>query len=121
MLTIRAEQMQAFADAALDAEKAHLRALLAHYWPDLAARRDGGWPFVELVVEQTRRYGIDDPADMAAYLNVMAALGPAFEDDVRFPWARPILENDSLRPSARLQYLRAEVAHCLAAQEGTEP
>ena len=119
MLTIRAAQMEALARERAEECKARLRKLAARCWPEVCQRLgDAGLrACVEGVFAACIGRGIQGEDDLARYLNVALALGPGFETDPRYPWARRILDDASMRPAARIERLSSLTADALARQE----
>lgn len=122
MLTIRRAQMEAFGAARLAETEAALQQLLWRHWPAQAAAAgpDGVRRLVATALAAGGARGLDDAGALASYLNVMLALGPEFERDPRFDWARQVLDQTALRPAVRMQRLAALVAARLAAPEGLD-
>jgi hypothetical protein len=118
MLTIRAAQMEALSRERAEECKARLRKMAARCWPEVSARLgDAGLrACVDGAFASCTGRGICGEDDLARYLNVALALGPGFEEDPRYPWARRVLEDASLRPAARIERLSALTADALRAE-----
>jgi hypothetical protein len=118
MLTIRAAQMEALARERAEECKARLRKMAARCWPEVCARLgDAGLrACVDDAFAACIARGIEREDDLARYLNIALALGPSFEADPRYPWARRILDDTSMRPAARIERLSALTAAALRAE-----
>lgn len=104
-LTIRSVQMNALRESSRGALAETLREALRTHWPRLAERLGGesaGY-FAEQAIERCVFYEIHERRDHFRYLNVMALLGPDFDEQEE--WAREILEQRQLCGSARLDRL----------------
>lgn len=120
MFTIRRAQMQALSAARLADAQVALQEMLQRHWAGAAeaAGAEGVRRLAAQAIEAATARGLDDAGGMAAYLNVMMALGPDFEQDPAYAWARQVLDDTALRPAARMQRLVALVSNYLATAGG---
>lgn len=120
MLVIRKKQWDLMADGRVEQCKQELRAMVFQYWPLEAAAlgAEGVRVLVERAYQACAKRKIEAQKDLAAYVNIMLALGPDFESDARYPWAKRVLDDTALRPAARVQRLAALVSEHLALSEG---
>lgn len=88
MLVIRAEQMavierarwRAFVERALDYARAH--------WSEQADLPER----VDRALSAARGHGMRSEFDLLRYVALSFVLGPRFDDDQQFPWAREVLQ-----------------------------
>ena len=122
MITIRTAQLEAMGMGRLALAKTRIADELRRHWPAACAQLGGValavW--IDRGVEACQRRGIDTEQDFAHYGNVMFALGPDFEEDPRYPWARRVLDDAALRPAARIDRLCALVSKWLVAEQAAE-
>jgi hypothetical protein len=99
-LRIREAQMASFADAARDAERAETErealALVERHWvarlretPDDERRAR-----VRALLLRAEGYGLTGVRNGLRFVNAAMALGPAFDEDARHPWAPELLRSD---------------------------
>lgn len=55
--------------------------------------------------EMSRNYAIIAERDVVRLIELMALLGPDFDVNPKYPWARKILENQTLTPATRIDKL----------------
>jgi len=79
---------------------------LARYFPHLPELVDRSLLLarVQRSIQKAAGYGFSSQRDLIRWLNVDAALGEDFAGDLRYPWARRILESP-LRPSDKANRL----------------
>ena len=115
MLTIPDQQMQELAEVHRGRFVVNAVEALTARWPDLAERLDaaGFAAAVREAVLRSEGYGIDEPDDITAYLEVMGALGDPDFDRGR-PWAAAILGNDCLDAALKCRELEEGAARELS-------
>jgi len=96
MLKLRVEQMQVLAQVP---QREYLKNMVAHalkFFPDECAKI--GAPnlkkFVQDGIAKADKYGIEDRADVAKFLNLQFVFGPEF--DLERVWASEVLGNASI-------------------------
>jgi hypothetical protein len=107
MLTIRKEQMAAFARSAVERFEEDLAVSLRDNWPTICARltEDRLTATIKHGVARAAFYGISSENGIFRYLNLMFLLGIDFDIDPKFEWAASILQDPSLSPSLKLDLL----------------
>ncbi|MCP3135804.1 hypothetical protein [Pyxidicoccus xibeiensis] len=114
-LTIRTAQMEVLAADLRQRFEDRLREDLVRYWPD-ACRELGDAGLrgrVREGVERAQAHGVSAQRDVLRFLNVVFALGPGFESDVRYPWAADILGAPGVPAAVRMDQLCAHVQQVL--------
>jgi hypothetical protein len=118
-MQIRAEQMQAFSNAATADFENRLAAHLHRFFPEACQSLE------EAGVRERIRYGISAAGtydimaerDVCKYIDVMFTLGWHFDRDPQFPWAYEILTDASVEdPAARIESL-CDAVECYAASQ----
>ncbi|WP_164017518.1 hypothetical protein [Pyxidicoccus trucidator] len=119
MMRIRREQLDVLALTRREAFIDRLVAQLRKHWSeecealeDAALRERVGD-----AIDRAAKYELRAEVDMARYVNVTLALGPAFDEDPRYPWARAILEEEAFTPGKKVERLCALTTEALAKQE----
>lgn len=95
MFRIRKDQRAAFADLARRKfERALAEHLRAHFPARCAALgEDGARELAALAVDRGRRHGFVTERQVTLFANLLAGLGPGFDEDRARPWARRILSD----------------------------
>jgi len=107
MLSIRAEQLAAFAAATrarfIDSMLPHV----ARYHPGQFTKlgQNGTRETVGAAVDCAARYGITIERDVAIFIDIWLALGPDFDVSPSLPWAAATLTEQRLTPAARIDRL----------------
>jgi hypothetical protein len=106
MLVIRREQMEALAQATMQHfVRGRVRHLETHFGRHLTGHGLTG-PRLEAAVQSgiadAQRYGVVFEHDIARYLEFVALLGPAFDEDPVNDWAEDILQRDDLDGTAKV-------------------
>jgi hypothetical protein len=118
MLRIRPEQLDAFETARLmqfaDTAVAHVRATRPLYFE--AAGEAAVRESVCGALAKARRYGIRRGEDLLRFLNVCLILGFDFDEDGRYPWARPLLEDAAVDAGLRVANVVASADAMLRGQ-----
>lgn len=115
MLTIRDEQMKAFALVRRREFEKELNAhLLAEFEEEITGyfgTRDepAVREFVSRGIDSALAYGIHDEDDICSLLELKMELGADFETDPSFEWAAEILANRTLTSHARIELLIARI------------
>lgn len=80
---------------------------LQEHWPDqykhlgeLQARQS-----IRDAITRSARYGIDSERGIILFLNHMYALSRDFDTNPSFPWTAAILEDRSIAPAAKMEWL----------------
>jgi hypothetical protein len=120
---IRAAQMAVFERAKAAELVSALTGTLAESYPALAAELGAAELERRLLeaAERARQHGIEKSNDLARYLNIACALGPRFDEDDRYPWARPILASPEMTPSGKVDRLAFWARRTLAEAHGAAP
>ena len=109
MLKVRAEQLKAFEDAAVqrleDRMAAHLRELAPQHCN--AVGEENLRKVVRTGIERAANYGLTFRGPVRFYLDLMIMLGSDFDTDPQYPWAAAILTD----PAISGQMDRAERLH----------
>ncbi len=108
MLVIRDAQLGAFDDLARRDMEARLLAHVEDAFADQCGilGADATCEVVHHGIARAAAHGFVDEDQVAAWLQLMFALGRDFDLDPRFPWARAVLADPaSLHPAARLRRL----------------
>lgn len=119
MITIRPHQRAALLAGRRRAFVERGVAFVRDHWPARFAHvGDGGSrAAVEHAIRRAGAYGLTTERDVIRYLNHMLALGYAFDDDPRFPWAREILTNPGILPAQKMDWLAARTSRELREAE----
>ena len=126
MLKLSRDQHELLEQLALRRHAAAIGTVLAETWPAMTSRLGGRWPaFVEAALQQGRRHGCVDPADLARYASLWCFWGPAFDDKPGFEWAREILADPrrpaQLRMHQLIHHTRDDVQRQAPATPGAAP
>ena len=107
MLTIRKEQMSAFATAVGRNLECRILKHLKGVFPRECRRRGEASvrASVRAGIAAGRAYGLTDDYDVSRYVDLMFIWSDDFDTDPRTGWARAILTDDSLRPGEKLDLL----------------
>ena len=109
MFVIRKEQLEAMTTAREAAfVELMVQHLHDHFAADLAHLGISPEALPDLVrrgVSAARAYGVTGESDVRRYLEIMALLGPAFDDDRRFPWAGETLTSRDLDGTRKMDLL----------------
>ncbi len=116
MLSIRREQLEALGLGRREAFIDRLVEKLRQHWTTECAALDDAAlrQRVGDVMDRAARYGLRAEVDVARYVNITMALGPTFDEDPRYPWARAILEEEAFTPGKKVERLSALTAEALA-------
>ena len=126
MLKLSSDQHELLEQLALRRHAAAIGTVLAETWPAMTSRLGERWPaFVEAALQQGRRHGCVDPADLARYASLWCFWGPAFDDKPGFEWAREILADPrrpaQLRMHQLIHHTRDDVQRQAPAAPGATP
>ncbi|QSQ23750.1 hypothetical protein JY651_01820 [Pyxidicoccus parkwayensis] len=119
MLRIRREQLDALGLARREAFIDRLAEKLRRHWAseceglDAPALRER----IGDAIDRAAKYELRAEVDVARYLNITFALGPRFDEDPRYPWARAILEEEAFTPAKKVDRLCALTAEALTKKE----
>tara|TARA_R110002126_G_scaffold6119_2_gene32176 strand:+ start:1906 stop:2268 length:363 start_codon:yes stop_codon:yes gene_type:complete len=118
MLKIRPEQQTILLEAKRKRFVTRLIAHLRRHWTeDVAAMDDAA--LGEYVVQERVKaedYGISIEADVVKYVEVSCLLGPSFDNDSAYPWAKTILRHPDWRGRVKAQLLRERAVITLQQQ-----
>lgn len=110
MFVLRPEHLEAFAQSYRDAFEDRMVREVDQRFPskfdemgEEAVRAQ-----IRAGVDRSLKYGISAPPHVARFIRFTFALGANFDTARRTAWARPILEDDSVPPGARLDKIREE-------------
>jgi hypothetical protein len=119
MLTIRREQLDVLAQTRREAFIDRLVAQLRKHWTSEceALESDALHERVGDAIDRAAKYELRAEVDVARYVNVTLALGPAFDEDPCYPWARAILEEEAFTASKKVERLCALTAEALSKRE----
>lgn len=107
MLRIRPEQLRALSGVAEESFLDRLESDARRHFPPRADELgpDGLRPFLRETLAAGRGFGLVAERELARYVNLRLFWGPAFPDDPRTPWAREILERETLEPHVKVHQL----------------
>ncbi|HEX8692370.1 MAG TPA: hypothetical protein VF746_08135 [Longimicrobium sp.] len=107
MLTIRDEQLSAFAADAAEAFVRRAADEVARHWPRLARERgsDGLRALVRRAAAEAERFGLTFEVHVLRFVNLVAAFGEEFYRRPAGWWAARILSDTRLDPDTRLDLL----------------
>jgi len=121
MVTIRREQLDAFAVSALSSFEARMIDHLESIFPDWSAARGPSnlRAFVRHGISRARAHGFEVELDVARYLHVMQELGERFDESPDHPWAAELLARtipsqekmDCLRDACEYQLEARRIGH----------
>ena len=120
MLTIRPEQMRAFAKPIEESLECRLYAHVRRVW----ARRCGeigeaaAREWIRDAVRRAGEYGIEVEFDVWRFVDLTFVFGPGFETRDDMPWARDTLRDPGRSASAKLDRLWRRAEERLRAPEG---
>jgi hypothetical protein len=104
MLIIRKSQMEVFSRQMVkqfeDIMVLHLREDLEDRFKDLS--EEDLRAFIRKGVSKAKNYGIERECDIEGFIDLMALLGPDFDVEEEFQWARDLLIKKDMQPEARL-------------------
>jgi hypothetical protein len=118
VLIIRNEQMAAFAATGRERFARRCAAVLRQAWP----ARLRGWSDAELLSElafrldQAGSHGLERDDDLLEYLHLCVLLGHRFPGGPDYGWARSVLADATLSPSARVRALQRRIADQMDAE-----
>ncbi len=86
-----------------------IAARLRSHWQRWCARFDEDelLAWVRDGIECAQAHGLQHERDLAHYLNLMVALGPRFDRDPNFPWAKALLEDEAIASRHTMRQLNA--------------
>ncbi len=107
MITIRKEQMEAFAKAAQRRFSFEAADYVKNKWPQKyeKASRDVLVEIVNQAIEKCKEYDITQKRHVLRYLKLMNTLGRNFDTWYEYPWAPEILNDPQLLSSEKLEEL----------------
>ena len=119
VLRVRDSQLDAFRDRRRLDFEARVAAHLAQCFPPVCAALGphGVAALVHTGLERCAAWGISAERDTVRFVDLMAALGPDFDDGAAYPWAREILSS-GVAATDRVNALAERAARALAAEAG---
>ena len=106
MLRLSQEQLDTLETLMLRRHAEGISRVLAATWPALTERLQERWPaFVEAAVQQGRKHGLVDAADLARYAGLWCVWGPSFDAKPGFAWAAEILADRRRGAALKLHQL----------------
>lgn len=122
MLIIRDSQMAALAEADIRRFARETTRAVEARWPAAYARlgEAGVEASIRAAITRCARYGIDEPEDVAAFVEVMYALDDHDFDRGR-PWAVKILLDPFMDGALKCRELEEQLARELSPREEEEP
>ncbi|MFP2908328.1 hypothetical protein ACLESD_25405 [Pyxidicoccus sp. 3LFB2] len=107
MLRIRREQLDVLALTRREAFIDRLVVQLRKHWASECAGLEDALlrERIGAAIDRAAKYELRAGVEVARYVNVTMALGPGFDEDPRYPWARAILEEEAFTPEKKLERL----------------
>jgi hypothetical protein len=126
MLRLTHEQLALIDQLLLKRHAAGIAAALGEAWPAVAERLKERWPaFVEAALQNGHRFGLEDPAELAALACLWCIWGASFDEKPGFDWACEILADVRRGPALKVHQLlhrtRDELQRQRAAVPGAAP
>ena len=108
MLKIRPDQEAVLLRAKRERFVTRVMAHLRRHWTEEVSGMDeaGLRDHIETHRDKAEDYGVDIEADVMKYIEVASLLGPGFDNDAAYPWAKKILRNADWRGRVKAQLLR---------------
>jgi len=116
-MRIRKEQIEAFSESLKEAYVVRMAAHLRDDFPEQlesqGLQEDDLEPLVRQGMADAEKYGVVYESDVQLYLECLVLLGPKFDRDRKYPWARQTLRRKDLDGAAKMdeieQYLVFEL------------
>src|SRR5437879_1368643 len=107
MLTIRAAQLEVFAELA---EARFVEQRIDHvgqFWPDVLAEqgREGVGGVVRAGMRRANAYGLSTAYDVARFIDLLFMPGASFDSEPAHPWAQAALFATALTPAEKMDVL----------------
>ncbi len=109
-MKIRNEQIEAFNEARVSKFEQYMYDHLRKWIPGQCAElgEEAVRQRIHDGIDRAARYDVFGQRDLARFIDLMFVLGPRFDRDSRYPWARDILADDKLVPTEKVDRLCAE-------------
>jgi len=120
MLTIRQEQLKAFAKAVERNLECRLHTHAERLWP-ADCQRLGKQTVRQWIRQAIRRaggYGIDDEYDLSRFVDLMFMVGPSFDTDEASAWIGQALRDASIPPGERLDGICRRLGQRWSSRQG---
>lgn len=119
VLTFRKEQLAIFERQAelrfVDTALFHLRSTLPETCEELG--ESAVIDSIEKAIQKSKGYGFETEKLVLDYINLMYWLGFDFDEDPDYPWVQETLQNTSLEPENRMEWLTETALETLDAEE----
>ncbi|MCP3143248.1 hypothetical protein [Pyxidicoccus xibeiensis] len=116
MLTIRHEQLALLQQPLLERFVEDAATRLRRCWPRSTARLgdDVLKARIRRSIQTARGHGFEDQRNVLRYLNLSFALGEDFTTSGTYPWVSPLVRQQGLSPTERMDRLVARATSFLA-------
>jgi hypothetical protein len=106
-MIIRKEQDEALREEARHSYECRVFAHLQRVWPrkveEVGEPASREW--IRSGMAKAETYGVETEYDVCRYVDLMFALGPAFDTDPAYPWAARILRDEDLDGTTKMDRL----------------